>query len=157
MGGILLAVEKVRSNATEVLGAAVAMASGYEHEFPCAELNGRSQATVLRAQRLRSSSQSRRQHRGRGAEAEKNMSITYIVGAWAGLFDGLRAGRYSVDLTASTLKQCRKQMSSDKERSTSNKDSPGGSTDDDDDDDSDSRSRRRAQANDRKRRRKDKR
>ena len=68
----------------------------------------------------------------------------YLMGFWTGFFDGLRAGRYCADLTASTLKRGRK-TTSDKERSTSNDDSHGVFTSDDGEA-SDARARRREKA-----------
>jgi hypothetical protein len=88
------------------------------------------------------------------AELASKPPTNYIVGSWVCFFEVLRAGRYSADLTASTLKRGRKRViTSDKELSTSNNDAPTCSSADDDDDVSDARSKRRDKVKERKRKR----
>ena len=139
MGGILLAVEKVKSNAAEVLSAAVETAMQYESEFPRTP-----ELAALTAGRTRQ----------KGELNSFFAAVTRGASSGAGFFDVLRAGRYCADLTASTLKRGRKTIS-DKELSTSNDDSHGASTSDDGDA-SDARTRRREKEKARKKERKQK-
>ena len=150
-GGILLAVEKAKSHATEVLEGAVATAVIWEKEFPCMELREIVAGRRRQLGELNAFFAAISKGVSIGADAQRGKAAnTYIVGAWSGFFDGLRAGRYSSSLTASTLRRGRQRLSPDKERSSSGDDSPGASSDDDDDDDSDSRRGRRKRAKERR-------
>jgi hypothetical protein len=154
MGGILLAVEKVKSIAAEVLSAAVETAMQYESEFPrTPELAALTAGRTRQKGELNAFFASVTRGASTGAESQPAAEASvYLMGFWAGFFDGLRAGRYCADLTASTLKRGRK-TTSDKERSTSNDDSHGASTSDDGDA-SDARSRRREKARKKERKQK---
>ena len=84
-----------------------------------------------------------------GADEQKaSLPATYIVGARAGFFYCLSAGRYSSSLTASTLERVLQQISPYKEQSTCNDDSLCASTDGGD---SDSRRKQRKKSRERKR------
>ena len=150
-GGVLLAVEKARSLITDTLEGAVAASSLWLKEYPCNELadivKGRKKqlgeigaffVTISKGVTI-------------GAETQKDsVKPTYILGAWTSFFDGLRAGRHSSALTASTLKRGRKRLSPDKEHSSPNDDSGEASSDDADGDDSDDARRKRRKSGDRK-------
>lgn len=144
IGSILLAVEKAKNQATMVIEGAVATAILWEHDHPCEELK------AIVAGRKRQLGElntffvaiSRGVTTGASAQAA-DKSNTYIVGAWAGFFEGLRAGRYSSTHTASTLKRGRKHAGSDKEHSSSIDDSRRALSDGDGGFDSDARPKQR--------------
>ena len=112
MGSILLAVETVRSNATEVLDAAVAMAVSYERDFP-----GTPELIAITHGRIRQRSEINAFFVAvyhcitLGAERQtSSLPTEYIIGSWVCFFNGLHVGSYGSDLTASTLmcgKPCR--------------------------------------------------
>jgi hypothetical protein len=158
VGSILLAVEKVRSNTTEVLDAAVAMAANYERDYPgTPELMAITRGRVRQRSEINAFFVAVQHGITLGAEQQTPSRTTdYIIGSWVGFFDGLRAGRYCSDLAASTLKLGKPLLVSDKEVSTSDDASHGGSTSEDGDD-SDSKTRRREKAKERRKKSKERR
>lgn len=152
-GGVLLAVEKARSLITDTLEGAVAASSIWLRDYPCTELADIVEGRKKQLSEISAFFVAISKGVSIGAESQKaSVKPTYILGAWTSFFDGLRAGRHSSALTASTLKRGRKRLSSDKEHSSSNNDSGEISSDDADGDDSDAARRRRRKAGDRKKR-----
>ena len=116
---------------------------GYENEFPkTPELIAVTAGRTRQKGELNSFFAAVARGASSGADSQPAAEASiYLMGFWAGFFDGLRAGRHCADLTASTLNRGRK-TTSDKERSTSDDDSHGASSSNDGDV-SDARTRRR--------------
>ena len=124
LGGILIATEQLKAHVTDTLEGAVSMALQW-----LAELGTEQTAKVLagRQQQIAQlkdfyTAVSRGVRNGEDTITKKKRKQSYIIGAWAGFFEGFRAGQVSQSHISATIKRGRK-MASGKSQSRSGRSS----------------------------------
>ena len=124
LGGVLIATEQLKAHVTDTLEGAVSMALQWHVELGTEQtakvLAGRQQQVAQLKDFY--SAVSRGVRNGADTITKKKRKQSYIIGAWAGFFEGFRAGQVSQSHISATIKRGRK-MNSGKSHSRSGKSS----------------------------------